>query len=45
MKEIEIYSTDLTEEAKQKILAEYGVDVDDYNWDVFPMVTLYIEED
>ena len=42
VKEIGIYWDDLTPAAQQKLLAAFG---DNCNWDVFPITTLYIEED
>ena len=44
MKEINIYLSDLTEEAKKRISEEYNIDLNSYNWDVFPMATVYVED-
>lgn len=45
MNEFEIMFTDLTEEAQQRLLDFYGVQsATDMNWDVFPITTLYTED-
>ncbi len=38
---VEIYFHDLTEEAQEKVLAEYGVlQPDEMNWDITPLFIL-----
>ena len=43
-KEFELYFTDLTEKAQQKLLEKAGVkSPEEMNWDVFPITTLNFE--
>ena len=46
MKEIEIYWTDLTEEAQKRIRETLDMDENENgNWDLIPMTTLMFEDE
>lgn len=45
MYEFDLMFSDLSEEAQQRLLDFYGVQsAADMNWDVFPITTLYTED-
>ena len=44
--EVEIFFSDLTAEAQQRVLDAYGLkSPDEANWDTFPVFTLYPDPD
>ncbi len=46
MRELELFASDLTPEAQQRVAEFYGVkDMKDLNYDVLPFATLYYSPD
>ena len=46
MKELEVYFDDLNEEMQKKVLDFYGIeDPKDMNWDVFPITSIFKEDE
>ncbi len=45
MKSFDINWTDLTPEAQARFIAEMGHGPEEENWDVFPMTTIYEEDE